>query len=161
MRATFLAGLCCSSQSDQRYRKPPPPPLLPPPPSSAAPFPLARHHICWDVYFCYALSRHVSFHSPVVSMTLALQVVIILPMARGQESRGPVAVLRQQKCGVKNNATYANTCPVLDAILSSGQLAVLRVSSRQLSRHFIVIRFRVTLWLFEQQLILCWLKLSY
>ena len=55
------------------------------PPSPAAPPPLALHSICCDVYFCYALSRHVSFHCLVVSMTFSLQVVIILQMATGQE----------------------------------------------------------------------------
>lgn len=54
--------------------------------SPVAPFPLFPHHICWDVYFCHALSRHVSFHSLVVSMTLGLQAVIILQMAMGQET---------------------------------------------------------------------------
>lgn len=40
--------------------------------SPVAPF-LLFLHICWDVYFCYTLSRHVSFHLLVVSMTLGLQ----------------------------------------------------------------------------------------
>lgn len=78
-RAAFLAEVHCKSQEDQPLRKSPQS-------SSAVPFPLALHPICWDVYFCYTLSRHVSFHSLVVSMTLGLQVVIILQMATGQET---------------------------------------------------------------------------
>lgn len=41
--------------------------------SPVASFPLFPHHICWDVYFYYTLSRHVSFPSLVVFMTLGLE----------------------------------------------------------------------------------------
>lgn len=73
--------------------------------SPVAPFPLFLHHICWDVYFCYALSRHVSFHSLVFSMTLGLQA----GSYHTANGHGPgnhcrqASITKQNKMYLKNN----------------------------------------------------------
>ncbi len=73
--------------------------------SPVAPFPLFLHHICWDVYFCYTLSRHVSFHSLLSPWHEACkQAVIILRMAMGQETSVDKPVLQNKtKCTMKSN----------------------------------------------------------